>query len=320
MSTSWTSLTSAEAAAHPLYGVKNWLVVFAFGVLLGLFSELGSLKGEAHKAGMSLSELLSIDLPEITLSKVALAFDTVAVLVIYWLLLTKHPKFRVVASWLLVGSYPVVVIIGLLNPFAGLGEVIVTSFFPWAITCAVWVTYLNRSRRVRVTFEHMVRTDESDTPLIVATNNFSRTEKTPFATVDVKDGIAPATSSANSPLSIASAQSNIGTAANDEAHWAQALSEFESQSRRPGLWAKSFSDASGNESLAKAAYLASRVVEIQREHLAALAKQEQMKRQEEKKAQSQVPLTTLYGVCTRCKSTINLRSSTCGNCNEPIRA
>ena len=47
--------------------------------------------------------------------------------------------------------------------------------------------------------------------------------------------------------------------------WSFALSEVESESRRPGLWAKSLSDAKGNETLAKSAYLRARANEL---HLA----------------------------------------------------
>lgn len=49
----------------------------------------------------------------------------------------------------------------------------------------------------------------------------------------------------------------------DESVWAQALAEFDSPARRPGLWAKVFADANGNESVAKAAYLRERVAQLQ---------------------------------------------------------
>jgi hypothetical protein len=45
----------------------------------------------------------------------------------------------------------------------------------------------------------------------------------------------------------------------EEAVWAQALAEFDSSDRRPGLWAKSYADAGGSESAAKAYYLRARV-------------------------------------------------------------
>lgn len=49
----------------------------------------------------------------------------------------------------------------------------------------------------------------------------------------------------------------------DERLWASALAEFDSKSRRAGLWAKAFAEANGDESLAKASYLRARVVELQ---------------------------------------------------------
>ena len=153
MSASWKSVSAAEAAEHPLYGVKNWLIVFAFGVLLGLLREIASLNVEALRAGMSLTELLSVDHPAITFLKIALVLDTAIVAAIYWLLFTKHPKFRSVTTWLLLGGFPVLVLLGIRYTFAGLADAMAISFISWAISCAVWVTYLNRSRRVRVTFE-----------------------------------------------------------------------------------------------------------------------------------------------------------------------
>lgn len=48
----------------------------------------------------------------------------------------------------------------------------------------------------------------------------------------------------------------------DEDIWAQALDEFEGSSRHPGLWAKAFADAQGDERLAKANYLSQRASEM----------------------------------------------------------
>ena len=94
MSRLWKKVTLAEAQAHPLYGVKNWLAVFAFGVLLGGLRELGSLNGEAHKAGLTITELLAIDHPAISFAKISLWLNAGIVAVIYWALLTKNPRFR----------------------------------------------------------------------------------------------------------------------------------------------------------------------------------------------------------------------------------
>ncbi len=283
MSASWKTISPDKAAVHPLYGVGGWLAVFAIGVLLGLLSEVGSLRGEALKADMSLSQLLSIDHPAITFSKIVLAIDATVVAAIYWLLFNKHPKFRVAASSLLLVAWPLVVTAGLLNQYPGVGSAIALSFFPWAISCAVWVTYLNRSRRVRVTFEHLVPMDEAHSPIIAQPSTTAgNAAHLPVAPQQSRPrttaGLIPSSRSP-APSSELSTPSDADTANDVEQLWARALAEFESQSRRPGLWAKSFSESGGNEPVAKAAYLASRVLELQREHQAIVDKQQEEERQ-----------------------------------------
>jgi hypothetical protein len=160
MKNTWQLVSPETAKAHPLYGIKGWLLLFAAGNLLGLLAFIGSVRREAFIANMSELEFLAIDHPAITFLKVALALNTVGTAIIYWLLFTKHQKFRAVATWLLLGVFPAIVLLGFLNPFDGLGNMIATTLFPWAISCAVWVTYLQKSERVRVTFEHCLKQDE----------------------------------------------------------------------------------------------------------------------------------------------------------------
>ncbi len=56
-----------------------------------------------------------------------------------------------------------------------------------------------------------------------------------------------------------------------EEWWADALAEVEGATRRPGLWAKCFAAAAGNEATAKANYLLQRANELQAEHGARVA-------------------------------------------------
>ena len=51
----------------------------------------------------------------------------------------------------------------------------------------------------------------------------------------------------------------------NEKSWEHALLEFEGDDRRLGVWAKVFAESNGNESLAKAAYIAHRAPQIQEE-------------------------------------------------------
>lgn len=337
-------MSASEGEKHTLYGVKNWLAIFAFGVLLGPLRELGTLNAEALKAGMSLSDLLSIDHPAITFSKLALAVDAAMVVVIYWLLFTKHRQFRPVATTLIIGSLPLIVMVGFANPFEGLGNAIAMALFPWVFSCIVWVTYLNRSRRVRVTFEHLVRVDEPPSPGIVndadSLSDPYRSLKgrtTSAAELNHQEALAHAKTSSPTlkvaarseaptssvaPLSVAENEPQAQEIVDpNEGMWAQALVEFESSDRRPGLWARSFSEARGDENLAKASYLGARVRELESARREVLAeKQRQAQANEELEKISKLAETgRAYamlpkGRCPSCATVQPLISETCPKC------
>lgn len=118
-----------------------------------------------------------------------------------------------------------------------------------------------------------------------------------------------------------------------EERWAAALAEFESVARRPGLWAKTFAEADGNEAVAKAGYLRSRSVELETEQSriatlhhadelrnAALRQQaveaEARKREAERMEAEQAHAALAKGVCPngRCKAVIQLNSQACLKC------
>ena len=94
MARQWQVVSPEKARDHPLYGVKNWLAVFALGVLLGVLREVGTLAGEAHKAHLTVSQFFAIDHPAVTFTKLALSLEVGLVAIIYWLLITKHQNFR----------------------------------------------------------------------------------------------------------------------------------------------------------------------------------------------------------------------------------
>ena len=210
-----------------------------------------------------------------------------------------------------------------INPFDGLGSAIAMSFFSWAISCAVWVTYLNRSRRVRVTFEHLIRIDAIDSPIMVQPSAHPTSASTSVVEPQQSSPMAASASPlAKRPKpSVVPPQSNAVVASSDEELWARALAEFESPSRRPGLWAQSFSESSGNESAAKASYLEARVLELRMEHQAALAEQERVARQqvererlanlaEEERVYALLP----KGQCPNCNTLLPLTSEACPKC------
>jgi hypothetical protein len=152
----WKKLTPDEAKAHPLYGLQGWLLVFISAVILGCLREVWVVMSEARAAGVTLAELLGVDHPLMSFTKSMLLMNFASVAIICWALVAKHTYFRFIASGLLLASWPMTVAIGVAFPFPGLGKVIAVNFLGWLIVCGFFVSYLNLSRRVRVTFEHKI--------------------------------------------------------------------------------------------------------------------------------------------------------------------
>lgn len=117
-------------------------------------------------------------------------------------------------------------------------------------------------------------------------------------------------------LSISTASQSSTT--QTEQLWAIALAEFEGTSRRPGVWARVFAEAQGNEALAKANYLKSRFDDMSKAeeerlkelHLAT-QRDEERKRQAEERAHGLLP----KGTCPSCDVELPLASKSCPNCS-----
>lgn len=140
-------------------GGRGWLTIFAIVLGAVLLTDLVFIITAASAARRSLGGFLLFARhnPEISYLRLTLTTDVLAVCAIYWLLFSKHRYFRAGTIMLLLGLWPTEALLGVWNPFHKLGVVLGESFVRWAVECAVWVTYLQRSERVRVTFEHMVR-------------------------------------------------------------------------------------------------------------------------------------------------------------------
>jgi hypothetical protein len=108
----------------------------------------------------------------------------------------------------------------------------------------------------------------------------------------------------------------------EEESWAKALAEYEGSSRRPGLWARVFSEAQGHEAVAKANYLKYRAEEFLHEHqqqvraqaqaeLEAIEKARLAKLFEEQRTYELLP----KGRCPNCETVIPLASQECPKCH-----
>jgi hypothetical protein len=272
MAREWRKVSPAQAKVHPLYGVKNWLAVFAFGVLLVPMREFGGLNSEAHGLGLTVSQLMDADASFKTWVTLVLATEVAVVVAIFGLMFAKSPHFRIATSAVWIAFFPVVVVFALLTEAPGSGQAVGFGFFQWVISCLLWVTYLQRSRRVRVTFEHCVLAADlmssssampAQSAILSPVADARRFSTTPplFAASAPQ---APARRIEIAHVSSATGERTMSSAAGDkeEALWAQALDELNGTGRRQGLWAKAFAHASGNESAAQAQYLNERVQQL----------------------------------------------------------
>lgn len=312
MATHWQTLSIEEAQQHPLYGIGGWLIVFSIGLALGLLKELGTINGEAHSAGMTLSEFFSVEHPAVSYTKFALGLQTLIVTIIYWLLFSKHSSFRKHASILLLISWPIAALIGLAYPFPGSGSTLIQSVIPWVLSCTVWVTYLQRSKRVRVTFENQVTVDAPTDSASVAKNQSTVLPEPPLRDVTQPNYEGALTQAY---------QASVLYETPPEEFWAVALTEFESDKRRPGLWARVFAEAKGNDAIAKAGYLSCRANELSLEHadqVAAAVRKEKAQAREAQLAllseKDRAYELQPKGTCPNCDSIIELSSSSCPKC------
>lgn len=314
MARQWQAISSEQAKRHPLYGVKNWLAVFAFGVLIVPLREVGALNGAAHSAGLTLPQLLGQNDSFSTYVKLVLAAELVMAVVILWLLFTKHPRFRTVATFVWLAFWPLLAVFALATQAPGSGEGLVLGLITWALSCAVWVTYLQRSQRVRVTFEHFVLVVQSTAP----------SSQVPVA----QTAAAPNTRvrlTAAEPIRVVAAASETGLVVPadtpHEQFWSEALVEFDGASRRPGLWARAFAEAQGNEAVGKANYLRYRADELQQEHAVRL----ELNRRSVEAAERATALAHLSakqreyaelpkGVCPSCDDIVLQSADPCPKC------
>ncbi|MBV7539463.1 DUF2569 family protein [Acidovorax sp. sic0104] len=295
-SSAWIEVSQEEARKHPLYGVRGWLLLFAVGMLLAAVKSLGDAGSMAKDAGLTLSQMFELGIPLVRFYKTALGAQVLQTTVVLWMMLAKPAAFRVMTSWILIIGFPATAVVQLvLAPFDGNTATLSEMSILWAISCATSVTYLNLSRRVRVTFEHRIRSDDAMMAVVAAPPSALTREQreVPSAQAPARQHVHPAIHS--------SAASETVT---DEDHWAQALAEFDGPGRRPGLWARSFVQAQGDEIKAKVFYLGARVDELARTRC--------------KLAEGDGPANANTSASATATSSAPQQKATCPNCSKPL--
>jgi len=232
MARQWQQLSLEEAKRHPLYGIKNWLAVFAFGVLVSPIRSVGQLSNSARDGGLTLSQVLNSNSQIATFIKAGLAFDLALPALLLWLLFSKNQHFRVTAIAVLILQWPAYLFVAYITggtQITGVADAFFQQFLSSLLLNAIWVTYVQRSRRVRVTFENCVVVEK-------------------IGASTVHRNLSP------------SAATQTTTADNDA--YAEALAEIEEHRLNKGVWARSFAESGGDESKAKALYIKARASAI----------------------------------------------------------
>jgi Protein of unknown function (DUF2569) len=263
----WQKVDLNEATKHKLFGVRGWLILFGTSWVLSVASTLGKTNQRLaeYKTGLSWWQILFSDYPDANIFTFTIICMVLISGMIITLMVKRHKDFRIISIVSLLLQAPF---------FIGLTYISVHNLYlqpieiqtiidevthgsvSWIIACAVWIPYLQLSRRVRVTFEQSilasspVPSEQSlETPAIVAlptkkTTNYASSSSEPTAAQPISSRL---------------------TLDNYDHFWSLALTEFDSSARKAGLWARLFSEAQGNENLAKANYLQARVDEMKLE-------------------------------------------------------
>lgn len=321
MAAKWETVSEDEAKQHKLYGVKGWLLVFGIGMGLSFFTGLGSVNIEAFNAGLTLGQFLSHDHPAVSFVKASLVYDAFIAISVICMMIAKASFFRITSFVLMLSILPMLVILAAATGFSGAGSGIGKVFIQWVLSCAVWGTYLFRSKRVRVTFEHKVKLD-SDTPAAAT----PPVQRKPVIPSPIASTPRASNTRASAPIVQATpvAPAHVNNSAEmlpEEQLWATAIAEFEGSSRRPGLWAKCYAEAQGDEVKAKVAYLNARVDELKVEdeqrvldvfHACEVAAEEE--RLAGLAAEQRVYELQPKGICPNCGTVCPLTSKSCPQC------
>jgi hypothetical protein len=220
----WVKISEIDARQNKIYGLGFWLWIFLIGLILSPMGSIGKLRNAAYERKIGLEDFIYLN--ELGVAShyiVIIILQCLAAIIIIPLIIGKHSAFRLASTISIAAVWPIYLLISFifLNHYPGLVSQQGKGTLEWLLLCAIWIAYIQRSRRVRITFENSILADSnrSDAPKV-----------------------------------------NI-----NEKSWEHALLEFEGGDRRLGVWAKVFAESNGNESLAKAAYIAYRAPQIQEE-------------------------------------------------------
>ncbi len=272
MAGNWIEIDGVNAKNHPLYGIKGWLLFYLFATVFGMFISLGYANSAAHQLGFGFFEFLEIDSPATNYTSYALILEFIMRVAIILAAINRYSGFRNIATAIHIASWPATLIIALAIGIDYVSGLVIPALVPYVLTTVVWVAYLQRSRRVRVTFEYAINIkDNFCEEAIVRTRANATANESSFINRSAvqTEKSQPDLNKEQGATDHTYAENKAETALNDDSvdFWAQALDEFEGDKRNRGDWAKCFAEARGNEGVAKAEYLINAEARIRKDYI-----------------------------------------------------
>ncbi|MDM7943994.1 MAG: DUF2569 family protein [Hydrogenophaga sp.] len=261
MADKWIKVSDGEARQHELYGIRGWLLFNLIGTVLGALFSLAMMNAPFVRSGTTLNQL-RIESPNFYIVYMVIGIGVIVPSTLYiWAMLSKWSNFRKVAILCLLVPYPIILLTALAYPSQGVLVQLLLNSAVWGGSAVVWVLYLQRSRRVRVTFEHTIRFDD---PMLE-----EKLEGGKASGMSDSSGSKLSNTSTLPPSWTPGASVGRNGGFDDEISsdielkaWEAALNEYEGPQRERGLYAKLYVENDGNESKVKTAYLKRRVEEI----------------------------------------------------------
>lgn len=148
---------------------------------------------------------------------------------------------------MLCATFPLTALVALFAQVDGVGFELVKAGIGWLIYTSIWVTYLYRSRRVRVTFESAVRSDDSSLQRFADAG-------TPFRIVDEGPSADLLSQNAKALPSGFGKSSEVDTDTDDKI-FAAIADELETGAIDKALWTRLFAECGGDERKQKVRYI-----------------------------------------------------------------
>lgn len=286
MSEKWIQVSPEQAKQHRLYGIKGWLLVFMIGVVLSIVLPPLMVAGSLASHNISWSTFQKFDPNTAKFLKFLIGYVVIISGLIVWLAFEKAKEFRSFSIYALLSVFPVNVLLVALFQVAGSASFLGEDLIRWVISCAIWISYLNLSKRVRVTFESKVHYKEASNEAHTSEGSINKQyqrsviakhdvlSNSPSQSISIHSQVADAASDLLMP--IAMRKENLGVESkdftaqrsdrSDSEVWGLVLDEYEGGARDRSLYARLFAEYDGDEQKTKAAYLKTRVSEIGQEH------------------------------------------------------